>query len=144
MEFYPLNSTLFANLSVTSSYAVTSSFIAGLVSAATQTLIPSGSQGDPGTSGGALYLLSSALLVCAGTPTTTTTTSTTTTSTTTTTTTAAPVITTSTTTTTTTEYPICQNVGAVCNPQNVQECGVGCYCLEQFPGFGRCQQSYAT
>lgn len=144
MQFYPLNTPIFANISVTASYAVTSSFIAGLVPSATQTLIPSGSQGNPGTSGGTLYYLSSALLVCAGVTTTTTSTTTTTTTSTTTTTTAAPPTTTTTTTSTTsttTEAPICETVGNVCNPQQINPlpCGRGCECRELSPGYGVCQ-----
>ena len=138
MQFYPLNASLFANASVTSSFAVSSSYIAGLVPSASHTLYPTGSKGPTGDSGGNIYLLSSTLLVCEGVTTTTTTTTSTTTlapiTTTTTTTTAAP-----TTTTTTTLPPTCNNVGQFC--VTPEECGVGCGCT--FTGeelYGRCVQ----
>lgn len=128
MKSYPLNSSIFANTSVTSSFAISGSFIQNLVPTVIHTLFPQGPQGEPGTSGGKVYLLSSSLRVCSGTPaptTTTTTTSTTTTSTTTTTT-AAPVSTTTTTTTTTAAllcFGVCETgtecpKGCVCGPLN--------------------------
>lgn len=83
MKSFPLSFNAFANKSVTSSYAETSSFAQPTVVTASLTLIPSGSKGNKGTNGGAIYLLSSSVAICLGGTTTTTSTSTTTTSTTT-------------------------------------------------------------
>lgn len=85
MKSFPLGFIPFADLSITASYALTSSYALPTVPTASFTLQPTGSKG---ATQGTIYLLSSSLGVCVTTTTTTTTT------------TAAPTTTTSTTTTT--------------------------------------------
>ncbi len=137
MEFYPLNKSFFANASVTSSFAVSSSFIVNAVPTASHALFPTGSKGPQGNSCGQIYLLSSSLMVCGTTTTTTTAAPTTTT--------AAPPTTTTTTsgptTTTTTAAITCSGF---CNPQATPSgCGKFCTCQSLEPGnpyseVGRC------
>lgn len=153
MDFYPLNSVLvFANLSVSSSFAYSASFFTGLVPSASHTLFPTGSKGATGTSGGTLYLLDSSLIVCAGTPSPT----------------AAPTpaptpaptaaptpaptpAPTASPTPAPTAAPtpapavICNDVGQFCNPTEIEPCGPGCFCQPTgFPGSGTCQQQNAS